>query len=181
MIERPKRAVTRFFIPLIDVLILLFCIFLLMPFMDVPTSADGGEAQKTLLTRDEMRKEIDSLRINLDKTRRELKKLETERQNPADKFSVCLLDIDPSNGKLFYYREGKHLEIEDQRAAEEVIDEHKRRAGVEKDPLFVVLLPRVKSGFPSLSELRKYQNWFKEVPHRFDSPLGPLPPELEDK
>jgi len=33
MIERPKRAVTRFFVPLIDVLILLFCIFLLMPFV----------------------------------------------------------------------------------------------------------------------------------------------------
>jgi len=33
MIERPKRSVTRFFVPLIDVLILLFCIFLLMPFV----------------------------------------------------------------------------------------------------------------------------------------------------
>ena len=36
MIERPKRAVTRFFVPLIDVLILLFCIFLLMPFVATP-------------------------------------------------------------------------------------------------------------------------------------------------
>ena len=32
MIRMPRRSVTRFFIPLIDVLILLFCIFLLMEF-----------------------------------------------------------------------------------------------------------------------------------------------------
>src|SRR5262249_55125131 len=33
VITLPRRSVTRFFIPLIDVLILLFCIFLLMPFV----------------------------------------------------------------------------------------------------------------------------------------------------
>ena len=31
MIQMPRRSVTRFFIPLIDVMILLFCIFLLLP------------------------------------------------------------------------------------------------------------------------------------------------------
>jgi len=31
MIRLPQRSVTRFFIPLIDVLTLLFCIFLLIP------------------------------------------------------------------------------------------------------------------------------------------------------
>ena len=31
MIQLPQRSVTRFFIPLIDVLTLLFCIFLVMP------------------------------------------------------------------------------------------------------------------------------------------------------
>ena len=46
MIELPRRSVTRFFIPLIDVLTLLFCIFLLMPVMkgkaDGPGSAESG-------------------------------------------------------------------------------------------------------------------------------------------
>ena len=36
MIRPPQRSITRFFIPLIDVLILLFCIFLLMPFVSNP-------------------------------------------------------------------------------------------------------------------------------------------------
>ncbi len=41
MIRPPRRSVTRFFIPMIDVLTLLFCIFLLMPFVK---SAGEGEA-----------------------------------------------------------------------------------------------------------------------------------------
>ena len=52
MIKRPHRSVTRFFIPMIDVLILLFCIFLLMPFVsqgsnpnDDPEAADIKETE----------------------------------------------------------------------------------------------------------------------------------------
>src|SRR5688572_30060750 len=41
MIEIPRRSVTRFFIPLIDVLTLMFCIFLLMPV--VKATGDGPE------------------------------------------------------------------------------------------------------------------------------------------
>ena len=57
MIERPKRSVTRFFVPLIDVLILLFCIFLLMPFVasspknrsiSARLSVSGGNSLSTL-------------------------------------------------------------------------------------------------------------------------------------
>ena len=43
MIQLPHRAVTRFFIPLIDVLILLFCIFLLLPFVSKQDGEEGGE------------------------------------------------------------------------------------------------------------------------------------------
>src|SRR6516225_3918230 len=42
MIQMPRRSVTRFFIPLIDVLILLFCIFLLMPYVK-PVEGDVGD------------------------------------------------------------------------------------------------------------------------------------------
>src|SRR6202011_3261808 len=42
MIELPRRSVTRFFIPLIDVMTLLFCIFLLMPIVEPDTSNGAG-------------------------------------------------------------------------------------------------------------------------------------------
>ena len=42
MLEMPCRSVTRFFIPLIDVLILLFCIFLMMPAVKRTAEAEVG-------------------------------------------------------------------------------------------------------------------------------------------
>ena len=62
MISPPRRSVTRFFIPLIDVLILLFCIFLLMPFVSTPAPDDGPkpEAKAPELPTDvqELRKQL---------------------------------------------------------------------------------------------------------------------------
>ncbi|HMF11926.1 MAG TPA: hypothetical protein VKE94_06450, partial [Gemmataceae bacterium] len=43
MIKLPRRSVTRFFIPLIDVLLLLFCIFLLMPLVKGGSETQGDE------------------------------------------------------------------------------------------------------------------------------------------
>ena len=40
MIQMPQRSVTRFFIPLIDVLTLLFCIYLLMPIVKPALAED---------------------------------------------------------------------------------------------------------------------------------------------
>ena len=38
MIRMPQRSVTRFFIPLIDVLTLMFCIYLLLPIVETPST-----------------------------------------------------------------------------------------------------------------------------------------------
>ena len=46
MIELPRRSVTRFFIPMIDVLTLLFCIFLLMPMVKPPPSSPTSAGPK---------------------------------------------------------------------------------------------------------------------------------------
>ena len=69
MIELPKRSVTRFFIPLIDVLILLFCIYLLMPIIKGPAESTAeasgdevaplGEPEKQELRR--LRREVREL------------------------------------------------------------------------------------------------------------------------
>ena len=40
MIQMPTRSVTRFFIPMIDVLTLLFCIYLMMPMVDTSANAE---------------------------------------------------------------------------------------------------------------------------------------------
>jgi polyhydroxyalkanoate synthesis regulator phasin len=102
MIQLPRRSVTRFFIPLIDVLTLLFCIFLLMPVFkegspatkaDAEASARALEAEKRArrdleqqlqrrlreLTATEQRlKGFLDRQAELDKTREELDRLRRE-------------------------------------------------------------------------------------------------------
>lgn len=182
MIERPRRSVTRFFIPLIDVLILLFCIFLLMPFMSQPGNVESADAQKALdktkdLTPDQMRRMIVDLQFDLDRARKVIGKLERERADPTERLSVGVLEIDPKSGGLFVYRDGERLAIADERSAESFIDEHRRRSGPGKEPFFIVLMPRELTGYPSRRQLDEYTNWFTErnVKFRFDDPLAPKP------
>jgi hypothetical protein len=181
VIERPKRAVTRFFIPLIDVLILLFCIFLFMPFMSQPGAAGTEDVEKTApdpkeLTPEEMKRDIAGLRADLDRARKDVRRLKDERADPTAKLSVSVLEIDPKSGALYYFRDGDRLPVKDARAALDVIDDHKRRSGVGKEPFFIILMPRELSGYPSGRQIAEYENWFKGVPHRFDNPLGPVLP-----
>src|SRR5205807_6608680 len=100
MIKMPHRNVTRFFIPLIDVLILLFCIFLLMEFnseskfdqqsVDVELQSASAKGMEEALTRsnkdlqkfEELRPQL----LEMDKMREELDKLRgATRQNLQDR------------------------------------------------------------------------------------------------
>src|SRR5262249_54358638 len=82
MIQTPRRSVTRFFIPLVDVMMLLFCIFLLMPMVKFEGEgspyAKLSEAEKQLQQREErlghLEAEIELLRRELGETPAELRK-----------------------------------------------------------------------------------------------------------
>ena len=89
MIERPKRSVTFFFVPLIDVLILLFCIFLLMPFV---SSSETAELPKEKIKEPELPKDVRELRTELERVRRENDKLKAERGNLSERLSVKVLE-----------------------------------------------------------------------------------------
>lgn len=170
MIERPKRAVTRFFIPLIDVLILLFCIFLLMPFMNSPGGPAPSDKPDEKMTPDEMKKEVASLRIDLERARKDLRQVLDIRGNPAERVSVSIMEIDPASGILFHYLDGKREDIDDQRSAQKVIDDHKRLSAVGQDLLFLVLMPnRAREGAIKYDRLRDYKRWFMAVPFKFEN------------
>lgn len=177
MIERPKRAVTRFFIPLIDVLILLFCIFLLMPFMDQPGSAEpaGKQAvEKQEQTPEQLKSEIAGLRLELSKATNDLRQLQEERTNPAEKVVPFVLEIEPKFGHLIYYGGGEVRRIKDRRDAEEIISQHKRRIGIAKEPLFIIILPKELTGVPSAPQLKEYRSWFDDnkAPLQIQNPLS---------
>jgi hypothetical protein len=182
MIQFPRRSVTRFFIPLIDVLTLLFCIFLLMPMVKpageaqestdpfAPELAQGdtAPAPPSPNQRPPDRTEADDLA----KERKELERLRNEKiQVLQQRLFIRVLEIDPDTGKL-YYREPEGVrEIASQADALDLIARNKREAG-NRELYYLFLFPRRLTGYPEQRQLERYDNWFKGVAHGTDNPLS---------
>jgi hypothetical protein len=167
VITPPRRSVTRFFIPLIDVLILLFCIFLLMPFVSSPDDAPAPAPKPAPTDADQLKKRLAEAERRLD---RALK----DRAATADKLSVRVLEIDRATGKLFAFDPDAPVprqEVPDQPAAQRLIDRQRRVAG-SKEPFFLILYPRELSGFPLQKQIDTYRRWFHDVSLGFDNPWG---------
>ena len=169
----PHRSVTRFFIPLIDVLILLFCIFLLMPYV---TPAESEPPETTPVNRD-----TEALRSGTDddaaQLRRDLERAEAERNRLQDmldgmlkRLAVRVLEIDKDTGKLHYY-DPDRIEVATEVDAHLMIDRERRSAGG-REIYFLFLFPREVSGYPLQKQVDAYRRWFRDVPHGFDNRRG---------
>ncbi len=171
MIQMPKRSVTRFFIPLIDVLILLFCIFLLMPLVKAqPAGSDDGGAGAVAggdkETHDQPGKDTtDHLCAVLEQLRRE--KLQVLQQRLA----VRVLEVDARTGKL-YYHDPERAEISNEAEARQLVSrDHKAIGEGPRELYYEILYPRdPASPFPLRDQRRMYDAWFHDVPHGWDIP-----------
>lgn len=190
MIALPQRSVTRFFIPLIDVLTLLFCIYLLMPIVK-PAGEDeegGGPAKSANPLSTAERQELDKLRNEkkageLDKLKKdrlaileELAKLRKEKLEALQqRMAIRVLEIG-EEGKLYYYdpqrsRE-RRVEITEGNVAE-LIRSQKETTG-NHELYFLILYPRVASGnppYPLRSQREEYDRWLEGVAHGYDIPI----------
>jgi hypothetical protein len=174
MIRPPRRTVTRFFIPLIDVLILLFGIFILMPFVNTyqavepvesvrpadATGAQAGDPAETARQLQTVRQEAERLRRRLDEQ--------------LQKLVVRTLEINGQTGKL-YALDPDRRELGSQAEAQAYIARQRERAG-ERPVYFLFLLPRELSAYPTRQQVARYRRWFQEanVPFGFDDPGDPL-------
>ena len=189
MIKMPRRSVTRFFIPLIDVLILLFCIFLLMEFNsesevekqvevveDQSNSIDGLQALLDRRTKELHQFEEDRPKLNeLVKLREELDRLKNASQkNLQERTFIRIIDIDGKDGSISFYDESKEkpisIPIATAKAAEALIERHQREAQG-RDLYYVFIPPRETINFPTLGQARRYRDWFASVPNSLN-PLG---------
>lgn len=168
MIRPPHRSVTRFFIPMIDVLILLFCIFLLMPYVAV--EGDGGEAAAKAEPPPEPTGDVATLTRQLDQVREDRDRLLRERGRVAERLAIRVLEIDRDTGKLYDY-DPERLEIATEADALALVNRERRKAGA-KELFVLILFPREVSGFPLQKQVVAYEKWFRDVPHGFDSPFG---------
>ncbi len=106
MIRMPQRSVTRFFIPLIDVLTLLFCVFLVMPLAQPGDGSTSGPKTAVQVEREWAAKLDSERKRNADALSQLEKKLEQSRQEKVDVLKKGLwvrsLEVD-RQGRVFYY------------------------------------------------------------------------------
>ena len=170
MLPPPNRPVTRFFVPLIDVLILLFTIFLLLPFVSKPAgtpdpTAEAGDAKPDLT----------ELQLKVEQLRQENEALRRSQADPGERLSVRVLEIDAATGKLYAFdpdAADPRQEVRDAADAQRLVAQQRRRAGG-KEPFFLVLYPRQLTGFPLQAQVDSYRRWFAGVPLTFDNPWRP--------
>jgi len=171
MIRMPRRSVTRFFIPLIDVLTLLFCIFLLMPLIQSHTDGSPNVEPRTPnfdLEPSVGKPEEQNLAFNAEairKARRELALLQQQKMETLQgRLLIRVLDIDADTGKLYTTEGGRRMEIDTQSDALRLITRHKQ-AALNKEAYYLFLFPRKLTGYPEERQLKQYEEWFKDVPH----------------
>jgi hypothetical protein len=178
MIQLPRRSVTRFFIPLIDVLTLLFCIFLLMPMV---TPAEGTAGTPADLARlQELEREVERLRRQggelTPKDRQELEHLRQEKTKALQqRLLIRVLEIDAGSGKL-YVTDPERIEIRNRDDARDLIERDGRgRAAENRELYYLILYPRDrKSPYPLREQREEYERWFGDVAHGWDIPgTGP--------
>jgi hypothetical protein len=181
MIQLPRRSVTRFFIPLIDVLTLLFCIFLLMPMVkpaegSAAATADAGRLRELEQEVERLRKEGREMTPQM---REELRRLREEKIKVLEqRLLIRVLQIDPGSGKL-YVNDPERIEIRNQADARELIDRDSRtqaaQAAQRRDVYYLILYPRARNNpYPLREQREQYDSWFADVAHGWDIPgAGP--------
>jgi hypothetical protein len=174
MIRLPRRSVTRFFIPLIDVLTLLFCTFLLLPMLNTPP--DAATTSRATTAEEEIQRLKRALeqqqRDTPEAVRKELEELQQQKVKALqDRLAIRLLEIDDA-GRL-RYRDAVHpegLPITSEQDARNLIDADTLHLGGSRRELYYLVLypPDPTSPFPTRAQYDRYERWFKDVAHGYD-------------
>jgi hypothetical protein len=184
MIQLPRRSVTRFFIPLIDVLTLMFCIYLLLPIVQPPVESSpvgentNGDTSPGPLDKNE-REELNRLRQENRLLRKTGKLTETERlileqfrkekiEILQNRLAVRVLEIDADTGKLFY-NDPERGEITSESNARAVVEKQKKEVPG-RELYYLFLFPRTLTGYPLERQMRQYEKWFSGVAQGIDNP-----------
>ncbi|MBY0230369.1 MAG: biopolymer transporter ExbD [Gemmataceae bacterium] len=175
MIELPQRSITRFFIPMIDVLLLLFCIYLVMPL----ATNEEGETEAERAAREKLVKRMETERAarggkdaeSVERLRAELEKLRKEKGEVLQqRLSVRVLEVDGKDGRLFY-RDPAPVYFAGPEDARRLVTRDRESIGPARELFYLVLGPREKdSGYPTNEQWERYQGWFKGVALGFDTP-----------
>jgi hypothetical protein len=142
----PRRSVTRFFIPMIDVLTLLFATFLLLPVLKATAEAETQHKPAP-------------------------RPAEDTPQDLQRRLVVRVLEIDARDGGKLKYRDPQHgsVPILDELDAHRLIARD-RPLNPHEELYYLILVPRddPESPFPSGKDKRRLNEWFRDVAHGFE-------------
>jgi biopolymer transport protein ExbD len=157
MIVLPRRSITRFFVPLIDVLVLFFCVFLFMPMVtqgDNPNGPSASFSNSSQPKSEPLLEEIARLR----------------NKNTLDiqgQLFINVLEIDSKTGELFK-RLAERKKIANRELAAKMIEEDLLSSNGKKI-MYVILYPQEDTGFPTREQRENYQRWFSSTLVTFQS------------
>jgi hypothetical protein len=173
MIEMPGRSITRFFIPMIDVLTLLFCIYLLMPIASSPDEEEAESRAEAEARLREMEAELKIRRLQgKDLTaaaRAELERLRKERTDTlSGRLRLRVLEVDDQG---LFLRDPGRVPITSAEDARKVVARDKEAVGPGQDLYYVILAPRDRKLLrPTREEVAAYREWFAGVALGFEAP-----------
>lgn len=171
MIQMPQRSVTRFFIPMIDVLLLLFCIFLLMPMATEEAKVKEEKELKGEKERlSERLKEMEKLKPDLAKMADlmlKIKELEAWKARPLEKLFVRGIDVDAEGNMVFRqgFSRDKPYTITSKDDARALIKVHQDQAGG-REVYYLFFLEW--KGAVGVDLISKTADWFKGVSYTFE-------------
>jgi hypothetical protein len=179
MMQMPKRSVTRFFIPMVDVMTLLFSMFLLMPIVE---KASKEERAQAINPEQEKKDDIESLKKELNARLDEIEELrdyrekgltleqlkEATRELKQDivkhlnrRIAVFIINVEIKGGKaeLSYKEpgmEGEPIILDQEVKVKRMIRDHRELLeGTEKEPYYYFQGARLNIG-----EVQRYEKWF---------------------
>lgn len=183
MIKMPHRSVTRFFIPLIDVLLLTFGVFLLMPISaeseleeQREQTAEKGESAAGLQTalQDRLKElyKLEELRPDLERVaelKQEIELLRGLAQKSVQQ-SLMVKVIEFSDKGAIFYNDPARAEqpvtpIPDAKTAQALIEEQRKEA--QGRNVYYQFLRR-RGAFPTVGQTRLYREWFKGAPNSLE-------------
>ncbi len=168
----PGHSPFRFLIPLIDVLLVLFGLFMIVQVMQTPPK-DGtpkvtSSLAKTMDPTVDKEHQVEELRKKLQEiTGKFARERESLRLTSAKELSgllaVSVIQIHPGDGHLFL-EDGQTIRTEGQALAFIETDRARQAGngvGVEKKLVYLLRFPRTESLFPTRKQEMEYQRWFK--------------------
>jgi hypothetical protein len=167
MLEMPRRSVTRFFIPLIDVLTLLFCVYLVMPMVGPP---EGETAEQRRAREAEQDLHASKEKSGPELTARQIEALRKLKGEALEaRLALRVLDIDAKTGELSYPRGKARITIKEKEDAERLVASDREGLSGRQQLYYVLRFPRdPHSDRPTATQLKQYQDWF----HRLGVALG---------